>query len=154
MTTVATNAVRPEREAPEDLRQVVGERRLIELALEAAHFVGESLPRPVSLSVDQPAPGLLLTLLTYCYAAGIYGSDDIERACESDASARYICAGARPDRDGLRAFRRANRPWIESCLAWVYRRLYPEASSQPAIAAVVRQKLELAVITDTAVADC
>lgn len=134
----------------DDLRLAVGERRLIELALEAVQLVGEELPRPVRALQDQPSPRMLLTLLTYCYAAGIYGSEDIEWACESDASARYICANTLPDHDAIRRFRRANRPWIGACLGWVYGKACPADIASTELAALVRQKLELAIMMDTA----
>jgi len=154
MITALMNAARPTRESPEDLRRVVGERRLIELSLEAAQIVGEGLPRPERIVEDQPGSRTLLTLLTYCYAAGIYASEDIEWACESDAAARYICAKTWPDHDALRCFRRANRPWVEACLGWVYGKACPTALASSELAALVRQKLELAIMVDTATADC
>jgi hypothetical protein len=154
MKTALINAARPTRESPENLRRIVGERRLVELALEAAQLVGENVPRPEKIVEDQPGSRTLLTLLTYCYAAGIYASEDIEWACESDAAARYICAKTRPDHEVLRCFRRANRPWIEACLGWVYGKACPTDIAGSELAALVRQKLELAIMLDTATADC
>lgn len=66
---------------------------------------------------------MLLTLLTYSYAIGNYASEDIEWDCHHDAGTRYLCADTRLEEDTLRAFRRANRPWIELCLAWVLGRI-------------------------------
>ena len=150
MIATFTNTRQQTTSFPDDLRSIVGERRLIELALEAAQIVGEALPRPEGTLQDQPSPRMLLTLLTYCYAAGIYASEDIEWACESDAAARYICAKTWPEQDALRCFRRANRPWIEACLGWVYGKACPKDIASTALAALVRQKLDLAILLDTA----
>jgi hypothetical protein len=149
---------------PADLRQHVGERALVELALDAAQTVGDRFPRPFEAAGRHSAQ-MLLTLLTYCYAAGVYGSEDIEYDCRHDATTRYLCANGLPDQDSIRSFRRANRPRIEDCLARVYRNacdLRPaEAGSEPGVAAFqaerrpdiahfVRRKLELAIMIDTA----
>jgi hypothetical protein len=96
---------------------------------------------------------MLLTLLTYCYAAGIYGSEDIEWACEHDVTVRYICANTLPTQDNIRRFRRANRPWVEACLVWVYGKACAAEATSPDLAPFIRQKLELAIMVDTATAD-
>jgi hypothetical protein len=152
---------------PTDLRQRVGERVLIELALEAAQTVGERLPRPFGAK-ERCNPQMLLTLLTYCYAAGMYGSGDIEWACSNDTAARYLCANTVPDEETIRNFRRANRPWIEACLTRVYQSacgasvaVSPEPLSIPGLETrssaellnVVRRKLELAIMIDTAMCE-
>jgi len=136
------------------MRRLVGERRLIELASEAARLVGEGLPRPERLLDGQPGPLMLLTLLTYFYAAGIYSSEEIEWACEHDASARSICETTGPTAESLRRFRRANRPWVEACLAWVCAVACAAPESSAELNAYVREKLELAVMIDMATADC
>src|SRR6185436_17910502 len=97
----------------------VGERVLIALALEAVQTLEDQLPRPPELA-GGCSPQMLLTLLTYCYAAGFYGSEDIEWACSNDAAAHYLCGNTAPDEEALRNFRRANRPWIEACLTSLY----------------------------------
>lgn len=152
---------------PADLRQPVGERALIELALDAVQTVGERLPRPLE-APGQHSPQMLLTLLTYCYAAGVYGSEDIEYDCRNDAATRYLCANTAPDQDAIRNFRRANRRLIEDCLACVYRnacdmapaQMSRESSSIPGLkgritdlAGFVRRRLELAIMIDTAMCE-
>ncbi len=149
MTTIFENPRPQTPENADDLRSVVGERRLIELALEAAQFVGEGLPRPEKIREHTPSPKMLLTLLAYCYASGIHGSEDIEWACENDLGVRYICANILPDQNTIRRFRRANRPWIEACLT----RIHDAVCGADAGAAFSRKKIELAIFTDTAADD-
>ncbi len=48
------------------------------------------------------------TLLVYCYARGIYSSEEIETRLSMDAAIGYICAGLKPDWFHLRRFRRDN----------------------------------------------
>jgi len=101
---------------------------------------------------------MLLTLLTYCYAAGVCGSEDIEYDCRNDAVTRYLCANTSPDQDTIRSFRRANRPRIEDCLARVYRSAddlapVPMSRRTTDLTCLVRRRLELAIMFDTAMCE-
>lgn len=53
----------------------------------------------------QYPPGMMLTLLIYCYATGRFGSRSIEAATHSDVVVRYICANTHPDHDSICTFR-------------------------------------------------
>ena len=64
-------------------------------------------------------PGTLLALLTYCYASGVYGSQDIESLLVGDTEFRWRCGNEFPQCRNLRRFRRYNAPRIEQCLAEV-----------------------------------
>ena len=66
----------------------------------------------------------MLTLLTYCYSASLYGSRDIETAIESDRTVRYICARAHPDWQRLRRFRRQHRELLHQCLVYVLKQVW------------------------------
>jgi len=51
-------------------------------------------------------PALLLALLLYGYATGVFSSRRIERATYDSVAFRYIAAGSHPDHDTLAGFRR------------------------------------------------
>ncbi|WP_019953234.1 IS1182 family transposase, partial [Kushneria aurantia] len=51
-------------------------------------------------------PSLLLSLLIYGYANGVFSSRGIERATYDSVAFRFIAAGAHPDHDTLATFRR------------------------------------------------
>ena len=53
-------------------------------------------------------PRMMLALLIYCYANGVFGSRRIERATYRDIGARYITADTHPDHDTICKFRREN----------------------------------------------
>ena len=53
-------------------------------------------------------PRMMLALLIYCYANGVFGSRRIERATYRDLGARYITADRHPDHDTICKFRREN----------------------------------------------
>ncbi len=95
---------------PPDLRDWVAEDDLV-------HFVIEAVERlPLSTftvnhrgSGDaQFPPAMMLALLIYSYANGIFGSRRIERATYRDVAVRYLCADTHPDHDTICTFRRNN----------------------------------------------
>ena len=51
-------------------------------------------------------PTVLLALLIYGYANGVFSSRKIERATYDSVAFRYIAAGTHPDHDTLATFRR------------------------------------------------
>src|SRR5262245_50482160 len=109
---------------PSDLSLFLGEHGLLRLWLSAVQKV-----EPHQFVVedrDTPSlrPRMLLTLLTYCYATRIYGSNDIEWATRHDPIIRYICARRFPDWTDLRRFRRNNRALVAQTLAWVFKQAW------------------------------
>jgi hypothetical protein len=141
---------------PEDLRQTAGTCALVEMTLEAAQAVGGQLPRWSGVAEGPFNPRMLLTMLTYCYAAGIYGSEEIEWATGDNPAVRYLCANAYPDWKTIRRFRNANRPWIEECLAWVYGLACGVKAGEEGdanLARFAREKVKFSVLMDTAMAE-
>ena len=65
--------------------------------IEAAYRGGGSAPYP---------PKMLLALLFYCYAKGIFSSRQIERATYELIPVLYITGGLHPDHDSINTFRR------------------------------------------------
>lgn len=57
---------------------------------------------------EQYHPRMMLTLLVYCYANGIFSSRRIERATYRDIGVRFAAANTHPDHDTICAFRRNN----------------------------------------------
>ena len=102
-----------------NLTQWVGKRALVSLALDAVQTLDESASLTSPKGRMNPGMKTLLTLLTYCYSAGIHGSQEIERAIETDPTVRYLCAHNYPDAVTLRRFRREHRDQIKHCLAHV-----------------------------------
>ena len=82
-----------------------------------AHFVIEAVER-VALGAfkvnhrgtgsAQYHPRMMLALLIYCYANGIFSSRRIERATHRDIGVRFIAANLHPDHDTIARFRREN----------------------------------------------
>jgi transposase len=72
--------------------------------IEAAYRGGGSAPYP---------PKMLLALLFYCYAQGIFSSRKIERATYELIPVLYLTGGLHPDHDSINAFRRRFLPQFE-----------------------------------------
>lgn len=53
-------------------------------------------------------PHMMLALLIYSYANGVFGSRRIEAATYRDIAVRYLCADTHPDHDTICKFRREN----------------------------------------------
>jgi len=95
---------------PPDLRDWVAEDDLVHFVIEAV----ERLPltrfavNEKGCGDEQYPPHLLLALIIYCYANGIFSSRRIERATYRDLAVRYLCADTHPDHDTICTFRRTN----------------------------------------------
>ena len=73
-------------------------------AIEAAYRGGGSAPYP---------PKMLLALLFYCYAKGIFTSRKIEQATYELIPVLYVTGGTHPDHDSINTFRQRFLPQLE-----------------------------------------
>ena len=105
-----------------DVFNRVGDGQLIKQVLEAVDRVESFIP--VSSRPDFK-PVQILTLLTYCYARGIYSSEEIEVRLPEDNAIAYICAGQKPDWHLLRRFRRQHIFLLTETLAQLFKLVAP-----------------------------
>ena len=106
---------------PADLRQWVPEDDLVHFVIKAV----ETMKLP-ALRVNergsgskQYPPRVMLALLIYCYANGLFGSRRIERATYRDVAVRYLSGDTHPDHDTICAFRRENGEAVKQAFAEV-----------------------------------
>ncbi len=78
--------------------------------IEAAYRGGGSAPYP---------PKMLLALLFYCYAKGIFSSRKIERATYELIPVLYLTGGLHPDHDSINSFRQRFLPQFEQLFVQV-----------------------------------
>jgi transposase len=57
-------------------------------------------------------PSMMMSLLIYCYATGVFGSRRIEQATYDNVAVRFITADTHPDHDPICTFRRENKPLL------------------------------------------
>src|SRR5580698_3352317 len=88
-----------------------------------AHFIVAAVERvrlgtfhtnPRGGGKPQYHPRLMLALLIYSYANGVFSSRRIERATFRDIGARFIAANTHPDHDTIAVFRRTNKAAFEA----------------------------------------
>jgi len=95
---------------PADMRQWVPEDDLVHFVISAV----DSMRLPSLQSNErgsgsaQYPPTMMLTLLLYCYANGMFSSRRIERATWRDVGVRYLTGDTHPDHDTICSFRRSN----------------------------------------------
>lgn len=106
---------------PPDLRDWVPEDDFVHFVIQAV----EQMPLAANAfdvnhrgtGSKQYQPRMMLALLVYCYAMGIFSSRRIERATYRDVAVRFLTGDTHPDHDTIAEFRRRNqRAFIEAFL--------------------------------------
>ena len=95
---------------PPDLREWIPEDDLAHFVIEAVERVdmGAFKVNRRGTGSAQYHPRMMLALLIYCYANGIFSSRRIERATRRDIGVRFVAANSHPDHDTIATFRRDN----------------------------------------------
>ena len=95
---------------PPDLRDWIPEDDLAHFVIEAVERVdmGAFKVNRRGTGSAQYHPRMMLALLIYCYANGIFSSRRIERATRRDIGVRFVAANNHPDHDTIATFRRDN----------------------------------------------
>ena len=101
---------------PPDLREWLPEDDLAHFVVEAVERVplGDFVVNTRGTGSAQYHPRMMLALLVYCYANGIFSSRRIERASYRDIGVRYVTANTHPDHDTICKFRRENPAAVQS----------------------------------------
>ena len=106
---------------PPDLRDWVPVEHLVHFVIDAIAELDVSAA-PVNergTGSEQYPPSLLLGLLVYSYATGVFSSRQIERTTYENVAVRLLCADTHPDHDTLCTFRRQNGPLLQHAFAQV-----------------------------------
>jgi hypothetical protein len=126
---------------PEDLRDWVDRKRLVDLTLEAllaAHDATgreqREAERPQAMSASATSSRLVppgpprhwWSVLTYSYAIGLYLSEEIQARATIDPELRYLSGRSGPPAAALRRFRRIHRAIIGASLSTLLRRAWVE----------------------------
>ena len=106
---------------PPDLKRWLPEDDVAHFVIAAVERVGLSAFRVKTRpgGKAQYHPRLMLALLVYSYANGIFSSRRIERASHRDIGVRFVAANLHPDHDTIAAFRRANKAAFEAAFLQV-----------------------------------
>ena len=95
---------------PPDLRDWVAEDDLVHFIIEAVHRLPleDFQVNQRGTGSRQFPPHMMLALLIYCYANGLFSSRKIENATKRDVAVRYLTGNTHPDHDTICKFRREN----------------------------------------------
>jgi len=95
---------------PPDLRDWIPSDDMVHFVIEAVEGMNLATLKVNERGTgsEQYPPRMLLALVIYCYANGIFGSRRIERATYRDIAVRYLTGDTHPDHDTICAFRRKN----------------------------------------------
>jgi transposase len=106
---------------PPNMRDWVPADHLVHFVMDAVELldVGEAKVNERGTGSAQYPPRLLLGLLVYCYATGVFSSRQIERASHENVAVRLLCADTHPDHDTLCTFRRKNGALLHRAFAQV-----------------------------------
>jgi transposase len=108
---------------PADLRQWVPQNDLVHFvvnAVDTMNLSAFSVNSRGSGSAQYP-PRMMLALVIYCYANGVFGSRRIERATYRDVAVRYLTGDTHPDHDSICKFRRENGQAVKEAFVEVLR---------------------------------
>ena len=102
---------------PDDLTQLRSAGELVQCSLEAVNvFFWAGATGETTFLARTFNPRVLLTVLTYSYATGVFASSAIARACEQDETLRYLSMGVRFSADRIRLFRGHHSELLKRCL--------------------------------------
>jgi transposase len=106
---------------PPDLKDWVPEDDLVHFVVAAVDGLDVSAFRVNHRGTGSPQypPRMMLALLIYCYANGIFSSRRIERATYHHVAVRYLTADTHPDHDTIATFRRENFDAVAACFVHV-----------------------------------
>jgi transposase len=108
---------------PPDLRDWVQQDDLVHFIVDGLAVLDLSSAR-LNLrgtGSEQYPPAMMLGLLIYCYANGIFSSRQIEKVTYQNISVRYLAGNTHPDHDTIAKFRRENQALIGSAFVQLLR---------------------------------
>jgi len=106
---------------PPDIRDWVPKDDLVHFIITAVDSMDSSLFRlnKRARGCEEYPPPMMLSLLIYSYANGIFSSRKIERATYRDIGVRYLTGNTHPDHDTICKFRRDNFNLVAECFVKV-----------------------------------
>lgn len=106
---------------PPNIREWVPEGHLVHFIMDAVEELdlSEAKVNERGSGDEQYPPGMMLGLLVYCYASGMFSSRVIERMTHENVAVRLLCADTHPDHDTICTFRRRNAELLHRAFAQV-----------------------------------
>jgi transposase len=104
---------------PPDLREWVPGNHLVHFMIDAVEQLDLRCAHinERGSGSDQYPPAMMLGLLIYSYATGVFGSRRIEQSTYDSVAVRLLCGDTHPDHDTICAFRRGQRELLSRSFA-------------------------------------
>lgn len=101
---------------PPDLRDWVAPDHMVHFIMDAVKALDLSCARTNHRGTGhaQYPPSMMLGLLIYCYATGIFASRRIETQTYENVAVRFLTGDTHPDHDSICKFRRENKDLLSS----------------------------------------
>ena len=131
-TVLHLNKFAPGKEEPAGAKPALEDTATIFMKKAAAETVEQS-PQPViAPKTNNALPAKeMLGAVAYCYAKGVYTSEEIENKMLRDPELRAATGGQIPDARTIRRFRRFNREAIQATLEKWYRKVRKQKAPMP-----------------------
>ena len=106
---------------PPDLREWIQDDDLAHFILEVLRGTDLTTAKvnPRGTGSAQYPPEMMLAVLIYCYATGVFGSRQIEALTYRHVSVRYLAGNHHPDHDTICAFRRTQSALLKAAFTQV-----------------------------------
>lgn len=106
---------------PPDLREWVPVNHLVHFVMDAVGELdlGKARVNERGTGDKQYPPGMMLGLLVYSYATGVFSSRAIERSTYENVAVRLLSGDTHPDHDTICAFRRQNGTLLGTSFAQI-----------------------------------
>jgi Transposase domain (DUF772) len=135
---------------PWDLSQWFDKTVLLDWVKKEVEALDWANPKLLEVLNQHPnfRPKMMLVLLTWCYATGVFESSEIYHLCHSDPALRALCGDNPPAERSVGHFRRDNRGLIKWALAQVFKKALRTKFnlSQPLLPAGLKRFLDDAAL--------
>jgi transposase len=110
---------------PWDLGDWVNPAHLLDWVVEEVNRLDWTNPKLLDYLQKNPAyrPKMLLCLLTWAYAAGVFESEEVTQACFQHSFLQSLCSNKPPSSTAVARFRRENRGLLRWSLVQVFKRV-------------------------------
>ncbi|MCF7707784.1 MAG: transposase [Verrucomicrobia bacterium] len=111
---------------PRDLTQWINKSSLAAFAIQSVNgLFGANQEFKHADYVAAPYnPRMMLTLIAYAYASGVYSSENIESKTETDTMIRYLCARTLPAARDIRNFRRDHKDELRHVMTALFNKVW------------------------------
>ncbi len=121
---VALNRMEEQLALPLDLSEWFDRPALLQWVIEVIDSLDWNNPDLTAYLAAHPGyhPKMMLSLVTYAYAIGVYEAEEVAELCFKDEGAKSLCGKHEPTAKGVTRFRRENKGLLKWTLVELFKR--------------------------------